>query len=228
MDENFYRLQPLKADINIFITEHNKKTWDNQDGIVIPHGIDMNVFNGWKPNRSKSVVYVVNYLKDRDFFCGWTEWNYIRNKVKSIDPSIDFKLIGDNPGISTTISSPSLLAAEINKNACYINTSKFSPVPMSLLEALSCGIPVVSTRYQQVANLLNEGNSISSNNLNDLADAVVNICNNNQTYSSMGQNGRSTIKDQFSMDAFLNNWNAIFDKAYNLPLGKQHDIFFLQ
>jgi glycosyltransferase involved in cell wall biosynthesis len=227
-DANFEKLRGIEADINVFITQHNKNSWENKNGTVIPHGIDMNVFNGWKPNKSKSVVYTVNYLKDRDFFCGWTEWNYIKNKVASIDPSITFKLIGDNPGISTTISNPTQLASEINKNACYINTSKFSPVPMSLLEAMSCGIPVVSTRYQQVADLLNESNAVSSNNLDELADAIVNICNNNSVYTTMGASARETIKSNYSMDSFINNWNAIFEKAYNLTLGKQHEIFFIQ
>jgi len=226
-DKNFGRLQSMSADINVFITEHNKNSWGSNNGIVLPHGIDMNVFDGWKPNKSKSVVYTVNYLKDRDFFCGWKEWTYIKNKVASIDPTINFKLIGDNPGISTTISNPLELSKELVKNACYINTSKFSPVPMSLLEAMSCGMPVVSTRYQQVANLLNEGNSISSNNLDDLADAVVNVCNNNSMYSSISLGARQTIKEQFCLESFLKNWNSIFDQAYNLSIGKQHEILFL-
>jgi glycosyltransferase involved in cell wall biosynthesis len=115
---------------------------------------------------------------------------------------------------------------ELKKCACYINTSKFSPVPMSLLEAMSCGMPIVSTKHQQVAKLLNESNSISSNDLDQLVDGVVNVCNNNKLYNSIGVNARNEILNKFSMESFMNNWNDIFDKAYNKRLGELNEIFY--
>jgi len=225
-NQSFPALKALKADFNVFITEHNKESWENTDGVVISHGINSDTFSGWIPNTSKTVVYIVNYLKERDFFCGWKEWEYIKNKVNVIDPTIKFKLIGDNPGISKTISDPKELALELKKCACYINTSKFSPVPMSLLEAMSCGMPIVSTKHQQVAKLLNESNSISSNDLDQLADGIVNVCNNNKLYKSIGVNARNEILNKFSMESFMNNWNDIFDKAYNKRLGELNEIFY--
>lgn len=226
-NEHFNFLKSHIADKHVFITQHNMESWETS-GEVINHGIETEVFKGWKPNKSKTVVYTVNYLKDRDFFCGWKEWNYIRDGVSKIDPTINFILIGENPGISSTISDPSELAKKLNSCSCYLNTSKFSPVPMSLLEAMSCGMPIVSTRHQQVAKILNENNSISSNDLDELVKAVVDICNTETKYSVMGNNARQLILESFSMNDFINNWNRIFNETYNLKLSKPHEILHIQ
>lgn len=225
-DENFQTLLKFKADQHVFITDHNKQSW-GVDGQVIKHGIDTELFSGWKHNNSKKVVYTVNYLQDRDFFCGWREWSYIKAKVAKIDPEIEFILIGDNPGISRPISDKNELVNKLKSCACYINTSKFSPVPMSLLEAMSCGMPIVSTRYQQVSQLLDHKNAISSNNPDMLADAVVNICNNNELFADMGTAARQHILDEFSVESFIKNWNDLFTKIYNQRLSNPHEVLYI-
>ena len=111
-NEHFNFLKSRVADKHVFITKHNMESWEG-DGEVVNHGIDTKVFSGWRPNKSKTVVYTVNYLKDRDFFCGWKEWSYVRDRVGQIDPSIKFILIGDNPGVSNTISDPVELSKKL-------------------------------------------------------------------------------------------------------------------
>ena len=170
------------------------------------------------------VIYTVNFLKERDVFCGWQEWEQIKAYVNNIDPQIEFKLIGNNPGISETISDPIELCKAINEASCYLNTSKYSPVPMSLLEAMSCGIPVISTRHQEVAKILNDGNSISSNQIGVLGDAIISVCNNQDSHSGIGVQARKFIEQNYSLDSFVSNWNDLFEEARKLKLGTVNEI----
>lgn len=225
-DTNFNKLLQYKADRHVFITEHNKNSW-GINGQVINHGIDTDIFTGWKPNKSKKVVYTVNYLKDRDFFCGWKEWKYIKEKIAKTDPDIELLLIGDNPGISKPISNKNELASKLTSCACYLNTSKFSPVPMSLLEAMSCGMPIVSTKHQEVGKLLNDSNSRASNDPDYLADMIVTICNNNEAFCKIGNEARNLILKDFSINSFIKNWNCLFTEVYNQKLSKAHEVFYI-
>lgn len=215
--EEFENLKSLRADIHVFITEHNQLSWGDKQSVVIPHGIRTSDFVGWDKSISKKVLYIVNQLAERDEFCGFKEWLHLRQLVNSIDPEIKFVLIGDNKGASHSIADEKILVRAINDCSCYLNTSRLSPVPMSLMEAMSCGIPCVSTANQQVPVVM-RGIDTCSNDLNFLAKQIVEICNNPERATSVGNLCRAQIVENYNIDNFVNNWNAIFDNAYNLCL----------
>ena len=221
-------IKRITSDFNVFITEHNKKSWGSVDGAVINHGIDTETFIGWVPNKKKRVVYIVNFLKARDHACGWREWEAVKSYVNGVDPEIEFTLIGNNPGVSNPINDAKKLASALSNSSCYLNTSKYSPLPMSLLEAMSMGMPIVSTRYQEVAKVLNNENSLSSNNIEELGKNIIEVCNNNSFYVKMGAAARRSILNNYSLESFVQNWNSLFNEAYNLRLGKKHEIFHIK
>lgn len=215
--EEFEKLKSLRADIHVFITEHNQLSWGDKQSFVIPHGIKTSNFVGWNGSKSKKVLYIVNQLAERDEFCGFKEWLHLKELVSSIDPEIEFILIGDNKGVSNSISDERTLVQAINNCSCYLNTSKLSPVPMSLMEAMSCGIPCVSTANQQVPIIM-KGIDTCSNDLSFLAKQIVEICNNSERAASIGNQCRNRIVENYNIDNFINKWNVIFDNAYNLCL----------
>ena len=218
--EYFNELKSIKADINVFITEHNKASWGCDDGIIVKHGIRTDLFSGWSSSRAspnKYVLYIVNWLEQRDQFCGHKEWLYVKNKVESIDPSIKFVLVGDNPGISSPISNESDLVRIINAASCYINTSRLSPVPMSLMEAMSCGAPCVSSAKQEIPKIM-QNDDICTNDLDQMAAQIVKICNDKTYADKIGSFCRSRILDNYNINNFVSSWNSVFDSAYNLGI----------
>lgn len=219
-EEYFNQLKSVKADINVFITEHNKNSWGCESGVVVKHGIRTNLFSGWNTNlltSHKYVLYIVNWLEQRDQFCGYSEWMYVKNKVESLDPTIKFVLIGDNPGISQPVSNELDLVKAINSCSCYVNTSRLSPVPMSLMEAMSCGAPCVSTAKQEIPKIMSNEN-ICTNDLDAMCDQIIKICNDKEYASMIGNFCRSRIVENYNMDSFVESWNSVFDSAYKLKL----------
>lgn len=215
--QDFESLKSIKADIHVFITDYNKNSWGNNTGTVVPHGIRTEDFVGWNGSASKRVLYIVNHLAGRDEFCGFKEWSTLKKLVNQLDPQIQFVLIGENDGMSGPISNEKDLVNAINDCSCYLNTSRLSPVPMSLMEAMSCGIPCVSTANQQVPVIMN-GIETCSNNLDFLASQIVEICNNTEKAKNIGSACRTRIVDHYNIDNFVKNWNNVFDSAYNLCL----------
>jgi glycosyltransferase involved in cell wall biosynthesis len=219
-EEQFEQMKKLKPDFNIFITEHNAKSWGCENAKVIPHGIDTETFKGWEPSESLDVVYIVNRLKERDYFCGYEFWLEVKKKCEEIIPNINFKLIGDNPGMSSPISNTEELVKELRSCCCYVNTSQLSPIPMSLLEAMSCGCPVVSTAKQEIPKVINNKNGYITNDTTEFAEKVCEIVKDKQIAKDYGKNARETIIEKMSVEKFCDEWNSIFDEAYKMRIGR--------
>ena len=214
-------LRGITGDINVFITQHNMGTWGFSDiGQVVPHGIDTETFSGWTGSNKKYVLYSVNRLEERDYFCGHKQWQEVKSIVQSQMPDVEFRLVGDNPGISRPISDVKELVSQYNNCSCYINTSQLSPIPMTVLEAMSCGCPVVSSSKQEIPKVLDGSNGFCSNNTKEMADKILEVLTDKNLASSMGAAARKTVEDRFSLDTFVSNWNDVFDTAYNMRLGK--------
>ena len=166
---------------------------------------------------------MVNQLEARDYFCGYSEWMKVQEIVKSKREGIKFRLVGDNPGLSKPVSSETELNDIMKNCLCYVNTTRLSPLPMSLLEGMSCGCPVVSTANQQVPELLSGGVGISSNDLNVLADSIIRIYDDRKWAEGLGRNSRKKIEEEYGLQHFINKWNNAFDEAYNINVGKREE-----
>lgn len=211
-EKQMVKLLSMDAHKKIFITEHNKNSWRNEgDGIVINHAIDTSVFDHKEDDHYKNQgVSVVNRFPDRDVFCGWNIWKEITE-----DPDINVDLYGDNPGISQSINDSNQLSQTLSSYLYYLNTSLWSPVPMSMLEAMACGLPVVSTAKQEIPNIIKNGyNGFISNNTRELRDHCLYLQNNPNEAREMGINARKTILENFNIDRFVSQWNEVFTEAY--------------
>jgi len=202
------QLRSMRGHTHVYITEHNKQSWGDESGIVINHGINTDVFKGWN-GQNQSGVSVVNLFPERDIFCGWTVWQQVTNKIP-------VKLFGFNPSLNTkSINNVNELVSELAQARFYLNTSQHSPVPMSMLEAMSVGCPVVTTDKQEISKIIEPGvNGFISNNVDDLISACELLLNDHDLASRMGQNARQTIVDRFNLNKFCEEWNRVFMNTY--------------
>lgn len=197
--------------LNVFISRFSMEAWNiKYNTTVIHHGIDTETF---KPNDEEKQDYVLTVANDfvnRDYCLNYYGWQRITNKLKT-------KLVGETKGLSTSASSTEELVNEYNRCGVYLNSSILSPIPTSLLEAMSCGCAVVSTATCMIPEIIEDGvNGFISNDESELHMRLQQILKDKDLRKSLGENARKTILERFSEDVFIKKWNEVFDITYEV------------
>ena len=112
------------------------------------------------------------------------------------------------------MSEPSESLESLRDSYCeaqvFVNTSTHSPIPCSLLEAMSCGCAVVSTATCLIPEIIENGvNGFLSNDEDELRQYTVDLLNDPELAAKMGEEARRTIEKVFNMDRFVSEWNSV-------------------
>jgi hypothetical protein len=143
------QMRSMSGDLNVFISNFSKKQW-GMDGLVVHHGVDTNTFSQNDSVKNDCVLTVANDFINRDYCLNYSGWKRITNGMKT-------RLIGDTKDLSKPAKSVEDLVSEYNSCSVYFNSSTFSPIPTSLLEAMACGCAVVSTATCMIPEIIKNG-----------------------------------------------------------------------
>ncbi len=202
-------LRSMTGNMNVFISDYSRKAWNlNAPSVVVKHSIDSNKF---KPSsyveRKSQVLSVVHSFIERDYCCNYSGWKRITDNI-----SANIRVVGDTPGLSKQSESEEALVREYQESQVFLNTSTVSPIPMALLEAMSCGCAVVSTATCMIPEIIEHGvNGFISNDEKELTSYINMLLNDESLRIKMGEKARQTVIEQFSESAFIKNWNDIFN-----------------
>jgi glycosyltransferase involved in cell wall biosynthesis len=210
---NIEAMKNMVGDINVFISEYSANQWGITNNLeIIHHGIDTNQFTDLKIDREDYVLTVANDFVNRDYCLNYKGWSRVTKNIKT-------KLVGDTKGLSEPAESTEALVLEYNKCAVYFNSSTLSPIPTSLLEAMSCGCAVVSTANCMIPEIIQNGvNGFISNDETELRSKIEYLLYNKEAREQIGKAARQTILEKFPETSFINKWNTIFDTAYRISL----------
>jgi colanic acid/amylovoran biosynthesis glycosyltransferase len=89
-------------------------------------------------------------------------------------------------------------------------------IPVSLMEAQSCGLPVVSTLHSGIPELVADGGSgllVEERNVEHLARALLQLVQNPRAWPSMGEYGRKTVEARFDTAALNRDLLTIYERA---------------
>lgn len=210
-EEKINTLRKMIANVNVFISETSAKAWDiGVDYQVVNHGVDIEKFKPKSLERGSHVLSVTNGFIERDYCLNYHGW-------RRVTKDMEVKLVGDNDGLSYPASSVEELVNEYNTCGVFFNSSTLSPIPMSLLEAMSCGCAVVSTATCMIPEIIHNGvNGFISNDEEELKEKINYLVHNPEVRQQIGDNARKTIEEKFSEDMFVQNWNQLFNEAYEV------------
>lgn len=209
--ENLAMMKKMVGNINVFISKFSQQAWGiNYNTKIIHHGIDSSTFNLTGEAKEDYVLTVANDFINRDYCLNYSGWQRVVKDLK-------VRLVGDTKGLSQSASSTEELVSEYNKCKVYFNSSTLSPIPTSLLEAMSCGCAVVSTATCMIPEIIENGvNGFISNNEDELRSYIELLLTDDDLNRKLGENARKTIIEKFSEEYFINEWNTTFDTIYEV------------
>ena len=202
--------QQVQSDAHVFISNYSRKKWGRTgfDSQVIRHGLDTDF---WCPQndieKDNHALSVVNLWASRDWCCGFKLW-------ERVIEGFPYRVLGDNPGMSSAAKSLEELRDAYRRCKVFVNTSIHSPVPTTLIEAMSCGCAVVSTKNCMIPEIIENGkNGFISNDENELRDYIRMLLEDDKLRQTLGNEARKTITENYNIDRFASDWNKLFNKV---------------
>ena len=206
--------QQIPVSVNSFISQFNRDAWgySQNNAYVVEHGIDTEF---WCPPSNplpeiKGCLSVVNEFPSRDWCCGFELWKEVTKDL----PRFVVGKCTTHPEFSKPAETREELRSYYQRSRLFLNTSLHSPVPTVMLEAMACGCPVITTGTCMIPDIIEHGvNGVIANNISDFKFWCRELLDKPELARKIGENGRKTIEEKYSLDRFLESWNKLFYKT---------------
>ena len=108
---------------------------------------------------------------------------------------------------------PTLLAAM----DVFALTSHIEANPISILEAMSVGRPVVATNVGSIHEAVIEGETgflVTPGDAEQLAERVLQLLSDSRQSAAMGAAGRKSVVERWSVDAMVSGYERLVETIY--------------
>lgn len=244
LEKNFLKksaknmLYKLKADYFIYkerklinfydeflvLTEQDKEQWNNDKIKVIPNPLPFYPTEV-SSLKNKKIISIgrLEYQKGYDIlidvwniiskkYPDWileiygegTEREKLQNKINKLGLENSFLL----KGVEKNIQSKYL------ESSIYVMSSRFEGMPMVLLEAMSCGLPIVSFDCpcgpKDMIRNNEDGFLVEFGNIEKMAKKIEELIINGEKRKLFGKNAKKNVQI-FSQDKVMNQWKELFE-----------------
>lgn len=217
---SFHRLSAL-----VSLTEHDlpKLKTLNPNSFVIPNAVSfLPDIHAKLDNKLILTIGRMDYNKGYDLLLDVFE------KLTLTHPDWKLRIIGDGPlknkiisrietsGLNDRVeilSPTNRIVDQYLQASVYLMTSRTEALPMVLLEAKACGLPIVSfnceTGPSDILNNNKDGYLIDCFNVDQMVEKVSMLCSDPELRIQFGTNGRESIK-KFLPEVIVQKWETLF------------------
>lgn len=206
------------------LREKALKTKFVQDVGIISNGVDCNKFKPSsivKKNDKLNVLYVGRLNKIKNL-------HILIESIKKLD-NVQLNIVGDGPEMNNL--KKLVEKFKINKkvkfygkkphdelikifqeNSVYVQPSLNEGMSNTVLEAMACGLPIISTNTGGVSKLIKDnGFIVETSNVQAIKDKLQELINNRILIENMGKKSR-TIALEMSWDKVADEYKELYEK----------------
>lgn len=111
----------------------------------------------------------------------------------------------------------------------YVSPSQFEGLPVTFLEAMACGLPIISGRIRAVQGILDNSNSVlfDADSAQALASVMLEMIEKPEMRASLGRAGRILVEQRFTWERVVDDELAFYQcimkrPTVTTPYGQQH------
>lgn len=203
----------------------------NRNYVVLPNVVDVNLFKPKEKHNQKAKIIHVSCFEDKSKNISGLidalsilESRNIEYQCVFIGEGIDFETMRsyaerklDSANVKFTgLLQGCELADELASGDFLVLSSNYENMPVVILEALSCGLPIVSTDVGGIKEMIDEtcGILVTPHDTEKLADAMQTMISNYQSYDINSL--RDKVLRKYSYEAVGRFLDNIYKKRGNI------------
>ncbi len=215
---------------------------------VIPNGVDQTIFNPFNRSESKKKLgfdqqeIIILFLANRGKDNPYKDFETIRKAIEilseRISQDLTFISIGGSEsnveffkGIKLVeipfIMDPSIISDYYRASDIFLHSTLVDNFPLTILEALSCGTPVIATEIGGIPEQIIDqetGFLIPPKDSIRMAEKIELLINEPEILNQMKYNAAAYSKDRFSNEHMANEYLSYYTEIIDIWKQKQfHD-----
>lgn len=210
----------------VVLTNEDRGYWGNLPNIEVIPNAAMHVSDTYSDVMNKRVIAVgrLDYQKGFDRLI--QAWELVQYTGKFTDWKLDIFGQGewqemlqqmiDKAGLQNTVclNRPTKqIGEEYVKSDMLVMSSNYEGFPMVMIEAMACGLPVVSFDYKcgpkDIIQTGINGLLVPNGDIQALADAMMKVMEDEAYRKMLSQNARKVV-DTYSEQAVMSQWIRLF------------------
>lgn len=186
---------------------------------VINNGVDLNVFLPNKKNNDKTNRFVIGTIGRLAKYKGYDIFLKAISSINSKDIELivlsqeDLKLPNKIKARIIKPNNDTQVVDFYHQCDIFVFTSFVEGFGMPPLEAMACGVPVITTDCGGIRDFVNNSNSIivPTGDVHSIANAVTMLKKDKNLRESLGQQGLKTVK-KFSLEIMIEQYCQVLEQ----------------